>query len=459
MQNAEQQVKRQLSKERREAGFSKPIPVDVWQTRGVKQALQAAVEHLEKQEKADFDGDYPLLERINTLNNAINAEYERRALEAQGNPEAVPRRRNARSLRRPAGEPKQITRGTALEWQCGQAVGEYLAREMEMDDKVYQFRQQFSGGRLLTMEQAWETLTNPLFHILSLTDFYGMGFLAADCTARLCRVVEDSTETLLPIREWEAKLLAVSKASTLDEKLKWLAVEIDAADSTVIRHVLVVNEMLLSGYFPLVTKAEFFGESGPIVDPALEAYENDWGPAGQDYIEAWWDAARGSVVMSASDTAYGLSDCDWPISTADALRLVLTGLPPRIAPIEINYVSRTPFVWKYKEEENSENDYPEFDIVDLDRSFARAVLFVQPWVQPEAMANFWRQTRLGVNRTLPLSDNLALFQFVIKQTPPDQPFQWQALAEKWNRETGQSISRAALKTIYSRTLAALLPSG
>ena len=65
--------------------------------------------------------------------------------------------------------------------------------------------------------------------------------------------------------------------------------------------------------------------------------------------------------------------------------------------------------------------------------------------------------RTGSNRTLPLTDNLMLFRFVIKQAPWAEPFPWQALAGQWNQESGQNLSRSVVQTIFARTRAALLP--
>ena len=129
MKDAEQQVKRQLGKERREAGFSKPIPGEIWLTRGVKQAMQAAVDHLESVGKVDFEEDYPLLEKINKLNNSVNAEYERRALNISSSPATVTQSRNVEPLLLHTEKPAQVTHGTGQEWQCAEAVGEFFARE------------------------------------------------------------------------------------------------------------------------------------------------------------------------------------------------------------------------------------------------------------------------------------------------------------------------------------------
>ena len=60
-----------------------------------------------------------------------------------------------------------------------------------------------------------------------------------------------------------------------------------------------------------------------------------------------------------------MASCDWPISVADALRFVLTGLPPRIAPIEVNHEHRTPYVHNYPEI-NTEECHDEMILVDLD---------------------------------------------------------------------------------------------
>ena len=459
MKDAEQQVKRQLGKERREAGFSKPVPEEIWQTRAVKEAMQAAVDYLQSQGKADFEEDYLLAGKLNKLNNTVNAEYERRTLATPSSQETIPQRRNARSLRRPAGKPTQITRGTTLEWHSGAAVGDFLAREMDKDERVARFRHQFNGGQLLSMEQAWEMLTSPLFQILSLYDFYHrLDLPHAYWPGRVTLLPTDSEEVLLPVREWDVAMPDAPKTFWDGDKHLNAIVEIDTCEGSVIRRrVSLKGERILDGFYPFVTREEFFGEKGPAVDPALASYENAWGPAGQEYTEAWMEDTAGSVAMEATDMAFHLQECDWPISLADALRFVLTGLPPRIAPIEINYVSRTPYVYKYIES-SSEEGQEETIFVDMDQSYARAVLFIQPWVQPEAVANFWRQTRMGTNRTLPLADNLSLFQFVINRTPWWKPFPWQTLADQWNREHGQRLSRSVVKTIYSRTLAALLPT-
>ena len=457
MKDAEQQVKRQLGKERREAGFSKPIPGEIWMTLGVKRAMQAAVDHLESVGKVDFEEDYQFLEKINKLNNSINAEYERRALNISSSRETIPRSRNVRSLLRPPEKPSQVTQGTAQEWQCAEAVGDFFVREMGMDDKVTRFQLQFTGGKLLSLEQAWDVLTSPMFQTLSLYDFYQLDLPHAYWPGRLTLLPSDSQEFLLPLRAEDINMPHEQVTFLNGDKQLRAAVEIESSEGIVIRRwVPVEASEVFEGKYPTVTREEFFGEKGPMVNPALEAYENAWGEAGQEYTERWMENAHGSVAMEASDMAFHLLDCDWPISLADALRFVLTGLPPRIAPIEINYVTRTPYVHKYLEP-LTEEDQEERVHVDMDQSYTRAVLFIQPWVQPEAVASFWRQMRTGSNRTLPLTDNLLLFRFVIKQTPMGRPFQWQALADQWNQETGQNLSRSVVQTIFARTHAALLP--
>ena len=200
MKDAEQQVRRQLGKERREAGFSKPIPGEIWMTLGVKQAMQAAVDHLESVGKADFEEDYPLLEKINKLNNSVNAEYERRVLNISSSRATITESRNAQSMRRHPEKPTQVTQGIGQEWQCAEAVGDFFAREMAQDHKVWGFQHQFSGGKLLSLEQAWDVLTSPMFQTLSLYDFSQLDLPHAYWPGRLTLLPSDSQEDLLPLR-------------------------------------------------------------------------------------------------------------------------------------------------------------------------------------------------------------------------------------------------------------------
>ena len=457
MKDAEQQVKRQLGKERREAGFSKPIPGEIWMTLGVKQAMQVAVDHLESVGKADFEEDYPLLEKINKLNNSVNAEYERRVLNISSSRATITESRNAQSMRRHPEKHTQVTQGIGQEWQCAEAVGDFFAREMAQDHKVWGFQHQFSGGKLLSLEQAWDVLTSPMFQTLSLYDFSQLDLPHAYWPGRLTLLPSDSQEDLLPLRAEDIDTPNEPEAVRDGENELRAVVEIETSEGVVIRRwVPVTSSTVLGGTYPFVTREEFFGEEGPTVDPALEAYEHELGAFMQEYNDMWTEDALGSVALEATETAFHLMTCDWPISLADALRFVLTGLPPRIAPIEINHTYRTPHVHKYPEI-NSGECHDEMILVDLDHTYMRAVLFVQPWVQPEAVASFWRQMRIGSNRTLPLADNLLLFRFVIKQSPWGRPFQWQALADQWNQESGQNLSRSVVQTIFARTRAALLP--
>ena len=450
----QQQIKREINKVRREAGHNRPVPEEIWQVPTVKNALAAALSAVET-DQPDFEFDYTLAEKTTALNKAITMEYERRALEPRGAAEHFPQRHLPRRDKGGSG----IAHGTPAERHCGQAVAEYMAREMEQDDKVRQFRSDFLGGELLTLEEAWAILNSPLHQLLCFYDFGELGSPWAFWPGTIVPFVEGAGELPLPLRDHEVKLRKIfphDHWAETDET--WFVVKTEAPGCEGVERSIIVSRhsAALRGCYPLITEREFRGEAGPLVEPPLEQFESPWGPAGQEYTEQWMAATNASVVDHITDLAFDLMGCDWPISLGDALRFLLTGMPPYVPPVSVNIVTRTPDLYRETANE-ADPDHVSWELVDGEMPLTRAVLFVQPWVLPEALAEFWKKTRIGVSRTMPLVHNVLIFRFVIKNTPPGQPFQWQLLADNWNAEQGQSLSRSTMQLIFTRTRASLLP--
>jgi hypothetical protein len=138
------------------------------------------------------------------------------------------------------------------------------------------------------------------------------------------------------------------------------------------------------------------------------------GPDGWPYLQPVW---KGSVLDELRYTSEDISR-RYLFDVTQAIGLILMDVKPVLSGISVQIRKR----------ESSEG-----------REFwrgAQVTLCVEPWVSAARVTESYRRAQKqllrGENRPLSMR-NLALFSFVVKNTPSLQGFRWHDLMEEWNR--------------------------
>ena len=436
----------EVSRRRRDMGFRQEVPRECWRDPGVHSAVSAAMGQLlchpagDWAEMADAS-DGELCDALDDVNAALNGMTLYRP-DFTDAPIYRPREGSTfpALMRRPPSPRKagSFERGSTpydVEGQrCADALGDFLAWQLSQDALVKDFRRSALHDRLLTEKAAWEFITSPLAQILTVEDFERHGLCPAAATGRV----------IMPKPDMELRhMIVLSKIRREEDKAPSLWVELDVElnlpDGQPFHQPMSFSMMTyctlgLAARAPALPNTEWgCYESEPFaIEPALVPYFEERDE--EKFVEGW-----NQSVSSDAIAAVGHLVTDYPVEIWELLRFLLTGLPPRVQPIFATQVSCrvSRMIYKWFERLGEE---------DLDWEWAFQAdgpcsLSVQPWVQPEELAEHWRQIRPATApRTLPKEHNLALFRFVLKNTPPGAPFRWEELAGKWRGESGQPMN-------------------
>ena len=359
---------------------------------------------------------------------------------------------------------------------AGNAAGHFIAWNLERDGFVKQFREEALHGKLFApdyqgIESAWRFITSPLVKLLSYEDFRHLDLAPRDTKGRI--LLEPSNEFSKNAAAYNHMQGYVTRSDY--RKDRWgreshfldFSIEVDGLDG--FQHHLTVSHTSRSykciGFPPYLPAMS----DSPGIQEVETAYATE-------PMEVPWLDGRIRVSQPGAEwqwqerpfvEGYGLSvvnEClgilnylvaSYPVEIWQLLRFILTGTGIYVPPILASAFDYDPTLYL-----RSEQDEGAFESAAAFSAGGPITLHVQPWVQPEELAEYWRQCRFRTDagRMLPSEVNLEIFRFVLKHTPPGEVFQWQNLATLWNAETGQGKTRASLRNAFLKTRSDLFPS-
>ena len=457
-------VAREINRRRRDSGFPQDVPPECWREEGVARAVGVAVARLLQFPAGEWDdladeADGDLCEALDDVNAALNAlSVYWPGTRPDGLVSAT--RSRASLLRRPESHrkaPRAVEDDAAPadsdSRRCGDALGEYLAWQMNQDAVVQDFRRRALGDRLFAEEtQAWEFLTTRLIQVTPLKLFEEYGLCPATAVGRV---------DIPPLYcDMLMNITSISKTEEGPGDLRKRVVEVTAeferpgesSVQTVLR--FTTNTYMCVGFPPyrtglpvnaMVSSESVDYESDPTAIPFFEIQG----------VERYVEGMNDSVTCEAMHAGHHLTGL-FPVHIWDALCFLLTGTLAGLQGVRSLAVDYDPYILVQEWSERLKDS--DYEALDLFTAAGPHCLYVQPWVQPEELAEHWRRVRPGsAPRTLPKERSLALFRFALRHTPPGERFRWESLAGRWTDETGEAMTRNQMQMTFKRVREALLP--
>ena len=321
----------------------------------------------------------------------------------------------------------QLVNASPTHLDLADAAARFLQWHMDRDGYVSWFRHSFSKGQLMNESECWDILTNSVLQLLSFVDFEEVGILPSEMMGKLL-------------------------SGELDIKNNMIQgeVEFNLPDGSVIRKTYK-KEYIPAGPEEVWAQTLYSRVSyrHPYYSPACSEipYYKERG------ISKGLTSVSTSVISEASSTANVLSDA-YRIDFWDAIRFLLTGIPPSLKPISAREI-------RYKPTRTTYSSDDEDIMVDLElfNSAGPISLTFQPWLMPEEVADYWRgiRSKAARKRKMPSEEYLAIFRFVLDNTPDRRP-RWTLLAKQWGDIQGNECNSDTLRKVFNVVRAALFPS-
>ena len=328
------------------------------------------------------------------------------------------------------------------------AAATLVCRYLRRDTEVRRFRRAALQGRLFDnteagLEEAWRFITSPMAKLLSVQNCAEMGLSPKTGQIRLLH--GENVSSSLGI----IGLSANTRSNPLDGRnliLDYILEEVTNSDRWVVTHELhdyvCIGGDTFETYQPLTarcgrgrsdmsrpTPPPWFTRHPSVPSQFVEGYKGS--------IAGWAIAIVGRLLNQFPADAWHL------------LEFLLTDKPPFLAPILTGHRPYQPILTT----EDGDGRVAAFEAT------GPITLHVQPWVQPEELADFWRHVR-GSKARSPQADSLEMFHFALNHTAEDERFRWQELVQEWEKEhdhiDGEN-PRATFRNTFMRVREALLP--
>lgn len=472
-------LKQEINRRRREDGFVNDAPDHVWWSPVVRTALDAIIDYGVETgiqlTDAALAGDEILGMLLQEVQRAINTQmlyarghdslevaseiYEGELVQYYSQLISLPSKENLKET-----SPSEVGMDSEKEEETGKAAAEFLAWHMNQDVLIQEFRRELLGEALLTTEEAWELLTSPLAMVLSIQDYTELGSLPLTDAGRF--VIGEAGNSLDDCHDFQVKhdlagldALAYRIYEETDGKgsqihLLDFVIEVKTTGGEVLRKTVRHERERYTcathdPYGPLLPqKVNFYWEYPSLRElPMSVPFFRE-----RDKKTRFLQGVYGTINSRAMRLAESLA-FSYPIGLWDALEFLFTAKVPEIIPLHCQEYGYAP--WHIVADASGSPKVEPFF-----QAHGPVVIQVQPWVGPETLANFWRnkqQITTGRHPLLPLKHNLDLFRFVLRNTPPGKPFQWQKLCQVWEEENGQSITRNVIQMTFKRTQEAMFP--
>ena len=340
--------------------------------------------------------------------------------------------------------------GTAEEMRAGVAAGNLLAQWLRRDRGVQQFRSEVLQGYIFPdnsqgHEAAWRFITSPLPQVLAARDYKERGLCPATTEGHLLPHLNGDDIFLKSGLKNRATSRRRDRAG---RSIVVFEVEIDTEDGSVQRFCvehdaesycyiglesfgfvmpLTPNVHFSKPTYKVPYRPPFFDKQPPkslsfSTDGDTQTMLSQLNPP--SFVEGYGEC----VVKQAMKVVNKLLTA-FPVDVWQLITFLLTDGVPKVIPIQ------------------SLNSFYDYRVFDDDRSQnpisgfgadGGITLHVQPWVQPESLANHWRDLR-GGKKHLPKEDALEKFTFALMNTKPDEDCRWQALANQWQEDGGRSL--------------------
>ena len=463
IEDTAQAIHREMNRRRRYGG-AEDVPPLLWSDAEVEQAVQRVVRSAQEE---GFDGDWDaasvsLEECIEALAKALRRASVQRPFggwrEGAALSKRFPQFQGDRSLEIPtAGGGGRESRPEVMRRDAGSgALGDYLSWHWQSDAWACYQRTHLCGGDYLTREEAWQFLTSPLPKVMSYEDYEKLSLCPARTTGRILSKYLNLDGLL-----WVTNMLMVdpetrqvtATVDTLHGDIGNYCVEInlpDEADRTARVKRLVLN--LSEKYYHYIACDDLLPKPYRVEDgrdrdahypPQAAPYFADE----NRYVEGYNGSVMGELIATADFLCNEFSISIW-----DMLEALLTGCIPPQPSVEI--VSQDMRVVTHEP--------PDVFVRGFRASgFAAqgpATLTVQPWVTPEVLADAWREFRKQNACYSPSEKQADAVRFVLSHTPPGEEFAWERLAQQWQEEREELMTRGQLLKQFRRARAAILPS-
>ncbi len=427
-------------------------------------ALLVMEEYPDENDIIDFDDNYVLSEGIRDLSITLKNALIRELNAAQPPPDDA--NRQPPDAANPAAH-KQANRDRQKEPKPGagrreaaaaKTASEYLAWHMNHDDQIKEFRRRVLGDEEGTdYDQGIRFITSPLAKVLSVEDFSSLRLIPVTCTGKVLLWAEQWDESIKqPVTSLVEMLFPTGRPyhavrrDELPEKMDFIVAinvpfpKIDGEMAIKVKSLATASYACISyprptSFFGFPEDDGIFHLAPPYLSPAVGLpFDPDKG-----YMEG----LEGSVALEALGLCQHIMEA-CPVAAWDALIFLMTG--------KFSIPSLDGHFFDYRSPAQANGSQPS------SASFTAMgphKLYVQPWISPQDLSDFWRHIRpKEAARPLPSEENMAVFRFVLEQTKPGDQFRWEAMTTKWNKEKeGKLFDRSEMKQTYLRVLKALFP--
>lgn len=338
-------------------------------------------------------------------------------------------------------EVKEI--GSDDEMLAGEVAGTLLAQWLRRDRHLQQFRREVLQGRLFPdtvqgHEAARRFITSPVPQVLGVKDYEALGLCPLD--------IQDRYKPGKNLGTSLGKRIAYRRRDEAGRNMLGFTFRIHMPDgSTRLRRVERDAQSytyvgLENGDTAMPLTPNVRGNKGYYIGPYAAPWFSQPSTKEERYVECY-----GESVVSQALRVMGDQITSLPVDIWQLLTFLLTDALPNTIPIRTLVSS---YDYRLYDEDH--------DFVAGFSGYGGITLHVQPWVQPESLARHWREIR-GNTKHLPKKDALELFTFALENTDPDENFSWQALADQWEKEGGEKLTRDTFRKAVLGTREALFP--
>lgn len=337
----------------------------------------------------------------------------------------------------------------------GPALAEYLTWHWQNHGWSRFVREQVCGDEYLSRQEAWEFLTSGLPKVMSYSDYERLGLRPAKTKGRILSkyLKVDGLLFMTNMVMVDPKTHQVTATTdTLFSEKGHYCVEVNMPDDHTSGHrlkrlVLSLNE----DQYHYITSRDTLPNSYNVE----YGHGRDWytAPHPAPYFQGQGRYVEGyntSVMADLISTAEMFSG-QYMVSIWDMLEACLTGRFPPQPSVTIS-ASQTRTI---------DDDGPdELSVGKVHTGFSAqgpATLTVQSWVTPEVLADAWREYRKQSSSYSPTKKQADALHFVLTHTAPGEEFAWERLAQQWQEEQGELITRGQLYKQFQRARAAILP--
>lgn len=335
------------------------------------------------------------------------------------------------------------------------AAAALIRRYLKQDAEVRRFRREALHGKSFEnteegLDKAWNFITSPLVKVLSVENFKDMGLCPTTAQGRFqpdqrhsifsgltpmsARIRPKSAEDDTLVLDFVVEAFEPGEGETCGEK--W-------AVTHEMSSYVCIGESGFATYQPLTVHCgRARADSVPF--PSRPPWFNRHSSEPSQFVEGYTGSIAGWAIAIV-----GRLLTQFPADAWQLLEFLLADRPPVLAPI---LAGRRPYRPIIITDDKME------ETVAFEAT-GPMILYVQPWVQPEVLADFWRYTRDSKARN-PQQESLEMFDFALKHTASDERFRWQELVKEWEKEhdhIGGDNPRATFRNTFMRIRETLFP--